>query len=359
MKDIQVDLMGKSGADGEFAAEIMGNGLNINSKKPFIGGDGKVYVTAYTGGDKKDPKNYKAIQVNANGTLRRDEWKTLDAAILGIAETRLNGIKDLESRGLVYNLGNGMATTVLEHHTISDALEAELSMDAVTKAKGGRQQFGANYLPIPIIHADYEINERVLLNSRNLGNGLDTTLAERAGRKVAEKLEQMLFTATSYSYGGGTIYSYLNFTSRNLATLGTAWDDSSITGKMIVDQVLEWKQQLIGQKQYGPYVIYIPTAYETKLDEDYADAKGDNTIRDRILKIENISDIKVIDTLPDDNVVMVRMNAEVVRLVKGMGIQNIQWKTEGGFVNKFKVLTIQVPQIRADYNGKSGILHIS
>ena len=53
------------------------------------------------------------------------------------------------------------------------------------------------------------------------------------------------------------------------------------------------------------------------------------------------------------------MTPDVVRLVQGMGLQNIQWQTEGNFVNKFKVMTIQVPQIRSDRNGKTGIVHLS
>jgi len=56
---------------------------------------------------------------------------------------------------------------------------------------------------------------------------------------------------------------------------------------------------------------------------------------------------------------LVQMTSDVVRLVRGMGIQNIEWATEGGMMTKYKVMTIQVPQIRADQNGKSGIVHMA
>jgi hypothetical protein len=46
----------------------------------------------------------------------------------------------------------------------------------------------------------------------------------------------------------------------------------------------------------------------------------------------------------------------VVELVDGLPIQNIQWDTEGGFMHYFKVLTIQVPRLKADYNGNTGIV---
>jgi len=38
-----------------------------------------------------------------------------------------------------------------------------------------------------------------------------------------------------------------------------------------------------------------------------------------------------------------------------MPIQNVQWQTEGKFITKYKVLTIQVPQIRSDAEGHCGV----
>jgi hypothetical protein len=77
------------------------------------------------------------------------------------------------------------------------------------------------------------------------------------------------------------------------------------------------------------------------------------------LKIAGIQGIKVIDTLPADNVLLVEMNSDNVRLIQGMGIQNVQWQEEGRFITKYKVMTIQVPQIRSDQNGACGIVHLA
>ena len=353
-----VDLMNQGSGVGDVAQRLISMGkMDAGRLRPFIGMDGQIYCTVYKGGDRTKPENYSTIQVNADGTLRRDEWKRLDDAVIGIAEKRLVGIGDLTSRGLIYSLGNGLGTTVLESHDVGDAMDAELSMDAVQRVKGDRPEYGTNYLPLPIIHSGYEINERVLQTSRNMGNALDVTSAERAARKVAEKLESLLFTNTSYAYGGGVIYSYINFPSRIPATLGTAWDDVSVDGEDIVAKVLEMKQAAIDNHRFGPFVLYIPTAYETKMDADYDKTTPGTTIKERILKIANINDLKVVDTLPDDNVLLVQMTSDVVRLVQGMPLQNVQWKSEGGFVNHFKVLTIQVPQIRTSQGQLTGIVH--
>lgn len=372
-----IDLIYKGQGQGDVAAHLLDNGARMDSGKmrpylKFNEGTGQwgAYITVFKGGDAKNPKNYQAvpIQVNTN-TLRRDEWKMLDEAVLGIAETRLNGVNDLIGKGLTYQLGNAMGTTVLEWHDTGDAMEADLTMDGVTRSKGDRVTFQHNYLPIPIIHVDYEINARVLAASRNLGNSLDTLSAERAARKVADKLEAMLFTNVTYAWGEAdsrsrnSIYSYINFPDRLTQTI-TAWDASAKIGKDIVDDVLTAKQKSINANFSGPWTLYIPTAYETVLDGDYVGSSPDTsatnrTVRERILSITGISDVKVVDTLPANNCVLVQMTSDVVRLVQGMGIQNVQWQTEGQFINKYKVMTIQVPQIRSDRNGKTGIVHLA
>lgn len=367
MDNVHVDLIGQGRFQGEVASYMNVNGqLSPGAMRPFIDPKtGRAYISVFRGGNPKDIKNY-TTQLVMNATLRRDEWKTLDDALLKISESRLGGVQDLIDKGLTYSLGNALGTTVLEWHDVSDALEAELTMDGVTRAKNDRPVFQHNYLPIPIIHADYEINARILAASRSLGNSLDTTLAERAARKVFEIRENLLFTNTTYSFGEAdsrsrnTIYSYINHPDRNPVTTDTAWDASGKTGAAIIQDVLAMKQASINAFHFGPsWMLYIPTGYETVLDGDYDATTPGTTIRERILKISGISGIKVIDTLPADNVVLVQMTSDVVRLVQGMGLQNVQWQQEGNFINKFKVMTIQVPQIRSDQNGNSGVTHMT
>lgn len=366
MADINVDLIGRNGGSGVVANMLMANGsLNLGRMRPFQTDDGRSFMTVYKGGNPKLPTSYQTIQTNATATLRRDEWKQLDDALLEISRQRLGGVDDLVSNGLVYNLGNAMGTTVLEWHDVSDAMEASLTMDGVTRGNGDRVVFQHNYLPIPIIHVDYELNARVLAASRSLGNPLDTTAAERAGRKVMEKLESMLFTNTTYAFGEtdsrtrNSIYSYINHPDRNQVNLSIPWNASAMTAAGILQDVLEMKAASIAAYHYGPWMLYIPTAYETVLDDDYDTTTPGTTIRERIMKIAGIKGIKVVDTLPVDNAVLVQMTSDVVRLVRGMPLQNVEWNTEGGMVTKFKCMAISVPQIRSDQNGRSGIVHLA
>lgn len=371
---MSVDLLFQGQGQGPVAQQVLaaGGALNVGTMKPFMGKDGRSYIQIYSGGDPKKPESYKVlpsgILVNA-GTLRRDEWKTLDETILKISESRLGGVQDLVSKGLVYNIGNGLGSTVLEWHDVSDAVTAVATMDGVNRAENDRPVYQTNYLPLPIIHADYEINSRVLASSRMKGEPIDTTMAERAGRKVNLLMEQMLFTSVSYGWGaaddraadGSTIWSYLNHPDRNLVTLSTygAWNGSAATGATILASVIAMKQASINKFHYGPWHLYIPTLYETVLDTDYDTTTPGTTIRERIMKISGIEKIQVVDTLTAANVLLVQMTSDVVRLVRGMGLQNVEWQTEGKFITNYKVMTIQVPQIRSDQDGNSGIVHMS
>jgi hypothetical protein len=189
---------------------------------------------------------------------------------------------------------------------------------------------------------------------------MDTTSIERATRKVNVTLEQMLFTNTTYSFGEqdarslNTIYSYINHPDRNTGSLTAAWDDSSTTPAVIKNDVRQMKQASLDANHYGPWILYVPSGYETRLDDDY-DTSGSSTqtIRDRIMKFKGIEDVKVNYELANDNVVLVEMQPETVRLVSGMGVQAIQW------ITKYKVMTIQVPQVRSDQSNQSGVVHYS
>ena len=360
---VNVDLLDQSGSgQGEVAALLLQQRrLDTGQMRPFIETDenspyfGYPCITVFKGGDPKKEASYSTMPITTQAVLRRDEWLALDEVLVTVARARLGGIQDLIDNNLTYNLGNALGTTVLEWHDVSDSMSAIVSMDGVTRGPGDRPKFTSNYIPVPVIHSDFEINLRQLESSRKLGNPLDTTMVEQSTRRVMETLEDMLFTDTEYSFGNGTIYSYLNHPDINTITLTVDWDASAKTGEDIVDEVIAMKQALIEAKQFGPYMIYIPTGYETKLDEDYR-ANYPKTTRQRIMEIDGIKGVKVIDRLTADNVLMVSMTSTTVQLVRGLPIQVVEWSTEGKWITKYKIVTIQVPRVRSDQDGNSGIV---
>lgn len=347
MKDGKVEI---NGLTGPVAHKLLTNGMDINVLKPFLGSDGRSYITKLVNGQPK------AVPILNTATLRKDEWEQLDEAVIRTAQDRLTGVADLYSRNLVHRIGNGLGKTVLEYEDLSNITDAEISMDAMTPGQKDRPVYDAKYLPLPVIFKDFSYSSRILAASRNgKGQPLDTTTAAMAADRVADKIEDMLFNgASTYTYGGGTIYGYTDYPNSNSVTLSSNWDASAKTGEQILDDVRAMKQASIEAKHYGPFILYIPTNYETILDDDFK-SESDLSIRQRILKIANIQEVKVADKLSDDEVVLVQTTGEVVRMVEGLPIQTVEWEEGGGFVTNYKVLTIMIPQIRSDQAGNCGV----
>lgn len=346
--NVSVDYFMNGRASGDVASTLLNNGFDVSSLRPFTGKDERSYVTV---------NGKSKLVANAPATLRKDDWIHLDTAIIKAAKPRLRAWGDLMSMGLRYNIPNGMGHTVLQHQDQSDITPATISMDGLRKSESDRPVFDLKNLPLPIIHKDFHFSAREIAASRNGGSPLDTSTAELASRRVAEEAEKLTVgTADSFAYGGGSIYGYVNYPNRLTKSL-TDPADGGWTPAVLVGEVLAMKAQAQAAYHYGPYMLYFSTDWDQYLDDDYSSAKGDNTLRERLAKIDGVQDVKTLDYLPAQSCVLVQMTSNVVRGVVGMNIVTVQWESHGGFLLNFKVMAILVPQLRSDQNDKTGIVH--
>jgi uncharacterized linocin/CFP29 family protein len=300
-------------------------------------------------------------ELRTNDVLRNDDWSFFDSELIEEASIRLRGVADLIERGLTKRIPNGLAKTVLEYETVSDMDPANVSLDGVTRSENDRVDFNMLGLPLPIIHKDFYLNLRALLASRSGDTPLDTIHVRAAGRKIAEMAEQLLFQGfPNKTFVNRNLYGYTTHPSRNTASFGTNghWGAAAKTGENIITDISTMMAALEGDRMFGPYMVYVPASASTKFNEDFK-SNSDKTIRQRVLEIDGISGVRVVDQLPTQNVVMVQLTSDVVQWVIGEDLQNIQWDFAGGMQINFKAFTIQVPLIRADAQGRSGIFHMA
>jgi uncharacterized linocin/CFP29 family protein len=343
------DFIMNGSGHGSVASTLMANNFDPHALRPYLGSDGNSYVTVNQGG------NAKSFVTNAPATLRKDDWIQLDEAVVQAAKQRLRAVADLRSAGLQFSLPNGMSKTVLQYENESDISGATVSMDGLRESDSDRPEYNLVNLPLPIIHKDFSFSARQVMASRNGGSALDTTMAELAGRKVAEEAENLLLgVSSSYAYGGGTIYGYTNFPSRLTKTMTAP---SSSNHATTVQEILAMKTQSQDATHFGPWFCYCSTSWDAYMDEDYSSSKGDNTLRDRIGNIEGVDRPSTLDFLPANTLVLVQKTADVARMVVGMDVTTVQWETKGGMELNFKVMAILVPQLRADFNSNTGIVH--
>jgi len=308
----------------------------------------------------KDGRGLTTEALRTLDTLARDEWKFFDDILVEEASIRLRAVGDLLSRGLTKTVPNGMAKTIYEYEKITDMNPATLSLDGVTRSENDRVEFDPGNLPMPIMHKDFWIHLRTLLASRTRGEGLDTTQVRVAGRLVVEGIENLLVNGTTKKFGGSSIYGYTTFPTRVTSGFGSNgdWAQSAKTGDNILADLLTMVGALHGQRAYGPYGLYVPPLAGVKLQNDFK-ANGDLSIRQRLLETENVVSIQTLDTLAESSVLLVQLTEDTVAMVEGEPLQTIQWDVEGGMLLNFKVMTIQVPLLRSDASGRTGIYHMS
>lgn len=321
-------------------------------------------------------------------SLRKEEWIELDRVVLKAARYRLRAWTDL-ARANSFGGFNGMSKMILEHETMTDPGEAIVDFDGLTDGRTDAPKFQLEGLPLPITHSDFYFSSRRLAMSRNTGTPLDTTMGEAAGRRVAEVIEKTTIgVTTGPTYGGNStqvggygrtsaVYGYTNFTNRLTKTNLTTPTGSNASAT--IADVLNMRDRLYANKFYGPFMLYTSNDWDQYMDNDYVLTGGNvttQTLRERLKSIEGIQDVKRLDflfgTQPDSSkgpggdvdatlkpftLLMVQMTPDVCRAVNGMDITTVQWESQGGMRQNFKVMCIQVPQLRADAYGNCGIMH--
>jgi uncharacterized linocin/CFP29 family protein len=324
--------------------------INVNAMRPYIDKKGMARIIANVNGQ------LGSIVTNAPALLRIDEWKDIDRTVIEASTQRLIGIGDLQAAGLTYNLGS-IGVTMSLYEKAGDMTAADVSMSGTREGEKDKPAFDQGSVPVPIIHKDWFLNIRPLEASRRFGGGLDVTGAAIAGRVVAEKSEEILFNgAPSINVGGATIPGYTTHPNRNTVDMVNSWAGAATSAQIFAD-VQSMLAAARADGFYGPFNLYIPGDAQGKFDNDWK-TDGDRTLRERVLSLEGISQIKIADKLASDNVVLVQMTRDVVDLAIAQDVTTLQWPVMGGMEFQYKTMAVWVPRIKAEFSNKSGVVHL-
>lgn len=347
------DFIYQGTGHGSVAATLMKHNFDTGVKRPWVGDDGEGYITVNRNGV---PTNLR-LNANNDAALQVREWILLDKAVRQVSRSRLKFVSDLNNAGLRVTLPNGLAHTVLQYQTEGDISGATISMDTLRKGERDKTGYDLRSTPLPVIHKDFSFSARELLVSRNGGSPLDLSTASKAARKVSEEVERLaLGLSDMFYYGGGTLYGALNFPDRLTATI-TSPASGGWTPDVLLGEFLTMRTALQNAYQYGPYMVYTGLAWDKYMDDDYSAAKGDNTLRERLKKIEGIQDVKTLDFLTGYQILIIKMDSDTIQMINGLPMTVLQWEEDGGMELLFKVMTMQIPRLKSDNNNRAGILH--
>jgi len=342
-------------------------GGDVGVFRPFRLPDGRSVVTHRVGTNPDGTPKFANQLITNAATLRREDWLQVDATVVRAATRRLRFFNDLRANGLGVDLPNALAKSAWQYERQSNISEATVSMDGVRRSDASRLLYDAETMPLPLIHCDLSFSAREIAISRSGDSPIDISAVAEASERVAEKVERMaLGVDPEFVAGSGAVYGVCNYPHRLTRIFTNPWNadgsrDTSWQPGILQREILDARRSLNDHRHYGPFVIYHSPDFDEILDDDYnINFNGLSTaltLRERLLKIDQLQGIKTSEFLPYGTFVMVEMSPSTIQAVNGMDITTIQWQTEGGFESHFKVMCILLPRMKSDFNGNCGVLH--
>jgi uncharacterized linocin/CFP29 family protein len=305
----------------------------------------------------------------AAGPLPDRAQIALDNTVVQVGMQRLTFAADIMAMGLVYNLTDPLSVTQLEWNAVNKVANAQRSMTPSARTENFLPGLLANRLPVYLTLSGFELDIRTLRMSQRLGLPLDTAGIASATRAVNEYVEDAAINGATTLDGqqmfvaGYSAPGLLNAPNANTANLtAAAWDTTPVPATILAETMLGLAQ-LRAAKKFGPYIMYVNTDIGAVLDNDYVTASPQNTIRERLLKLEGLTAIKTADMIPGGTVgtyvgakvAIVQMTSDVVDMVVGQQPTVIPWTSADGFTFHNLVMAILIPRFRSDYNGASGV----
>lgn len=309
---------------------------------------------------KLDTNERKQIIANAT-TLERDEWENLTDRMVQTYKENLVGIQDLRDAGLTRSVS--LATRVDLWQELTEMTEADVSMDGETESEEDRLHYSTEGVPVPIIHKDFRIAQRVLETSRRMNNDLRTDEVAAATRVVSEMLEAILFQGWNPSIATERgerfqLYGYTNHPDRNTVS-GSDWGTA---GNIRDDAVASLDALDEDNRTGGGFWWYIaPPQWRQFRSAIDPDGDGNDTVRERVMDefASEIGAVRRAPYLPDGEAVMVDPSPDVVELAMAEDIQTVDWQSGSGMTNYYKVMAAMAPEIKSDARGQSGIVHLT
>ena len=254
----------------------------------------------------------------------------------------------------------GVGDIVSFYPQISDSGEVNVSMDG--RSEGRADQAIVKYAgtPVPVFDSYARFGWRQMEVIRK-GGMLDTDTIANHQRKVAEKLEDVALNGlSSIVVGGNTIYGLRTFPQRNTGTHGLTL--ASSTGAQWVGAVEDLLQLLVADNAFGRVTLFVNYGDWLYADVNEFVAGYPKTILDRLREIQQIAEIVPCSKVPANEILGIANLATgdwgtVLSAMPLTTRPKARQNPEDDYV--FGVLAMAAPQFRADYDGKSQIVHLT
>lgn len=298
--------------------------------------------------------------LTANALVPSDVQREIDETFVRVARRELVGVADLQNAGLVANLGS-IGITQYEFERLSATNAATQSMAIDDLGQEDRVEYDLDAVPVPVTRAGFRLNQRITALGSNRGASVAQVHTDERTFQVVDKLEDSLTNGGDAVIGGNSMPGYTNFSARQTVTLSTAWPSLTNNEDALAD-VLSMKQALTDNGYDSNYILYIPSNWSTFIEEDFK-SNSDRSVRERLMSVDGLTQIKVLPSLADDNALLVQMTPNVVQIAMGQDITSVTWDIHGGLAQRWLILAVMSFALKRADDGTgtlvSGIAHLS
>ena len=364
MEQAQTDFLSPNANGGYVASGSVGSRLlaakgDYNALRPWVGADKRHYVSVFNGKYDKDgnPEYDAQLVTNAGAVLSKNEWQYLDRTLVRVAKPRLKLINAMRAAGMTRSFPQAYNHSVFQYERISDIDDASISMSPKTRGTNDRPVTDIVNLPLPIIHKEFSFEAREIAISRNNGQPLSTTTLEMGAEKVAEAAEKLVLgTWGTYSYGGGTLYGLTNFPGR----LTGSFLNPSVSGWtpiMLYNSVIKMMKAALDVNQYGPFDLYYSTGLMEFMLRQFTDNYSGGSLIKNIRELPGLNSVEMLDYLTGNQLLLVQRKPSTASVLVGMDMRVVQWASDGGETENFRIMAMMVPLMQQDQSSQCGIVH--
>jgi hypothetical protein len=289
--------------------------------------------------------------LRTNALLRKDEWIEFDTRVVDIARQQLIVFEDLRAAGLVRPL-RSVGVLISQYETMSDMTPADVTMSGISRSNRDSTEFQLVGVPVPFIHKEFEVNIRRLEASRMMGDTISTTQGTQASRKVADRIEAMIFNGVAGTLEGSKLYGLKTQPNINTGTATGGFDSIANIFTTLNNMVMAAE----ADNHMGPFILYCHSNQLGEMRAVFTDGSGQSAMTRVRANIPQIRDIKAVQSLSDGDLVLVELNEDVIDFVVAEEITMVEWDTYGGFISNFNVVFCGAPRVKADAEGHSGVV---
>lgn len=327
-----------------FASNNLKKFVVVNAEGKILGKFGKSQEAA-------------ALVVNADGTVRHEDFLVIQDKIVEVRRRALNGITDLMAGGLSFPVS--ISDQLIGFENVNEFQDAKQEMNP-NSYQNNDTVFTESFVPNPITHQSFQVPWRQtgFDYKRSLGISEST-------RQVAERLEETLFNGNTdvvVSFNGANqpLFGYTTDPDRGTGTISD-WTLTANVEKVVDEIIDEVGDMRTNQGGVGinRVMLYVSNDFWPVFQKDYK-AEVSGTIMERVKKIAEILDVKPAEKLASKTAVLVEMEARTVELAVATDIIAVPHvKTNPMSPTVLTTYAAMVQQIKVDSNGNTGIRHLT